>query len=846
VAFWAFAEIVRGRIGAIEGDDPSTVADRLREALEEYVPDLAERDYLRPRLATLVGAADAAVPADGFARPDLFAAWRTFVERLAGAESSVTLVIEDLQWADDGLLDFLEHLLETVQVPVFILTLSRPELLQRRPQWGTGRRATSVYLEPLTAASMAAVVEGLVEGLPADVRDALVERAEGVPLYAVETVRALIDRDAVVPREGRYVLAPDAAERVDLAALSAPASLTALIAARLDALPALERRVVQDASVLGSSFSAAGLAAVTGNGDSAQVLDSLVRKEILAIEVDPRSPERGNYRFVQGLVRTVAYDTLGRRDRKLRHLAAAAYYEAEPDSDDLAGVIASHYLSARDAAPADPDASDLATRAVGLLERAGARATALGSTSEGLRYVRSALELATEPEDRARIASAGATVALAGGELQAAVDLGSLSREVWTELGRPDLAAIAVSYAADALVVLGDASEAKALLDATLATVDGVKGYERATMQLLAAMASALRSLGMTEQSMSCYERSATLAEALSDWPALIRMLNSYGGTLFTVGRPTMGLALITAALELARREQVVGGDILPLNNLVALQLYRDLPTARQRGEEGLAAAQRHGERLNEAWIGFNLAIVTWLDGSWDTVEEIVAESSSGSVRESFIGEMSQLPLAMVRHARGLAFAMPELRVIMGSADLGSRHFAELLEAVVAYEDGRIEQAADLAARGTDGMYALAGIEDDFPLFWVPAVEYAIAAGRTEEARRMLDQVGDTPAGLVPDYLRAQLSRLRGLILAAEGDDAAAEVELRQGAAALLAFGAPFYAARAHLELAELLSRTGRSSEARAEAESAHEAFVTLGATPWVERATVTATLASV
>jgi class 3 adenylate cyclase/tetratricopeptide (TPR) repeat protein len=846
VAFWALAEMVRGRMGALEGDEPAVLAERLREALEVHVPDAAEREYLRPRLATLVGATDPAIPADGFARPDLFAAWRTFVERLAGEEHSVTLVVEDLQWADDGLLDFIEHLLETVQVPVFILTLSRPELQQRRPQWGTGRRATSVYLEPLTAAAMGTVVDGLVEGLPSDVRNALVDRAEGVPLYAVETVRALIDRDAVVPREGRYVLADDAAERVDLTAMSAPASLTALIAARIDALPAAERRVVQDAAVLGSSFTSAGLVAVTGSDDHAAVLDSLVRKEILAIELDPRSPERGHYRFVQGLVRTVAYETLGRRDRKLRHLAAATYYEAEPDSDDLAGVIASHYLSARDAAPGDPDAADLSTRAVGLLERAGARATALGSTSEGLRYVQAALELATQPEDRARIASSGAKVAYAGGEIETAVELGTTSFELWRDLGRPDLAGTAAAYAADALVLRGDPVEARTLIESTLPTVDGLPGCERATMLLLTAMSSALRSLGEAERAFACYERAATLAEALSDWPTLIRTLNSYGGNLFTVGRPTMGLALISAALDLARREQIVGGDILPLNNLVALQLYRDLPISRQRGEEGIAAARRHGERLSEAWLGLNMSIVSWLDGSWDQVEQLIDETVSGSVSASFLAEMALVPLAMTRLARGQSFELPELRVIDNSDDLGSHMFASLLRAIVAFEQGQVEQAADLASTGVDGMHRLAGIEDDFPLFWVLAIEYALAAGRSAEAKRVLDMVASAPSGLVPDYLRAQLSRMRGLILAADGDDAAAEPELRRGAEALRSYGTPFYAARARLELAELLTRVGRSSEALAEAELARDAFAALGATPWAERATVTATLASV
>jgi class 3 adenylate cyclase/tetratricopeptide (TPR) repeat protein len=846
VAFWAFAEMIRGRVGALEGDDPHVVAERLRASLEEHVPEPAERDHLRPRLATLIGAADSAIPDEGFPRPDLFAAWRTYLERLAGAEHVVALVVEDLQWADEGLLDFFEHLLETVHVPVFILTLSRPELQHRRPQWGTGRRATSIFLEPLTPAVMSSVIDGLVSGLPVEVRDALVERAEGVPLYAVETVRALIDRDAVVPREGRYVLAEDAHERVDLTALSAPASLTALIAARLDALPAAERRAVQDASVLGSSFSAAGLAAVTGSADNAELLDSLVRKEILAIEIDPRSPELGHFRFVQGLVRTVAYDTLGRRDRKLRHLAAATYYEGEPDSDDLAGVIASHYLSARDAAPSDPDSDELSQRAVALLERAGARATALGSTTEGLRYVKSALELATEAEDRARIASAGAQVAFAGGELQTAVELGTLSRDLWHDLGRPDNAATATSSAADALVVLGAAGEARTMLEQALPTVDGVPGCERATMLVLTTMSSALRSLGIIEPAMVCYERAATLAEALSDWPQLIRILNSYGGGLFTFGRPTMGLALIQASLDLARREQVVGGDIMPLNNLVALQLYRDLQTAKQRAEEGVTAARRHGERLNEAWIGLNLSIVSWLDGSWDRVEQVVEEISTGSIRESFLGEMALLPLALTRHARGQAFELPELRVIQDTADLGSHCFAELLEAVVSFERQEVQPAADLAARAADGMYALAGLEDDFPLFWVVAIEYALAAGRVGEARRLLDQVAGKPAGLVPAYLRAQLSRLRGLIYVTAGDDTAAEPELRQAIDALRAYGAPFYTARAQLELAELLTRTGQSSDARAQAEQAHLAFTGLGATPWAERASVTASLASV
>src|SRR5581483_9971394 len=124
---------------------------------------------------------------------------------------------------------------------------------ERFPSYGTGRRATTIYLEPLSPPAMGAVIDGLVEGLPADVRDSLIDQSEGIPLFAVETVRALIDRDAVIPREGRYVLAPDAASRVDLSDVALPTSLHTLIASRLDALPADERLAVQDAAVLGQS-----------------------------------------------------------------------------------------------------------------------------------------------------------------------------------------------------------------------------------------------------------------------------------------------------------------------------------------------------------------------------------------------------------------------------------------------------------------------------------------------------------------------------------------------------------------------------------------------------------------
>ena len=219
---------------------------------------------------------------------------------------------------------------------------------------------------------MGLLVDGLVGGLPSEVRGQLVERAEGVPLFAVETVRSLIDRDLVVPSEGRYVLA-DGVE-AQLSEMAAPASLQALVAARLDALSADERKVVSAASVLGLTFTVEGITVLAGEHlDLDAVLTSLVGKQILSLQSDRFSAEFGQYRFVQAVVRQVSYEMLSRRDRKARHLAVAAWLEATLDpNDDVAGVVAQHYLDAVDSSvEGDGDVPDLVATATRLLERGG-------------------------------------------------------------------------------------------------------------------------------------------------------------------------------------------------------------------------------------------------------------------------------------------------------------------------------------------------------------------------------------------------------------------------------------------------------------------------------------------
>ncbi|HEX7398422.1 MAG TPA: adenylate/guanylate cyclase domain-containing protein [Candidatus Limnocylindrales bacterium] len=353
ITFWALGEMVRGRAGLAETDDEATTRAGVARIVREHVPDDTEARWIESALLALLGL-DTGLGAD-----QLFAAWRTFFERLA-AKAPVVMVFEDLHHADNGLLDFIDHLMDWSRTsPIMVITLARPELLERRQDWGAGKRSfTSITLEPLPPDDMERLLAGLVPGLPPKTARAIVARADGIPLYAVETVRMLL-------AQGRLVLRGDAYQPVgDFDDLAVPETLTALIAARLDGLDPADRGLVEDAAVLGQSFSVAGLAAVSGlaSEELEKRLGGLVRRELLALDVDPRSPERGQYGFVQSLIREVAYNTLAKRDRKVRHLAAARFFESLA-TDELAGGLASHYLAAQRLAGDGAEADALAAQA---------------------------------------------------------------------------------------------------------------------------------------------------------------------------------------------------------------------------------------------------------------------------------------------------------------------------------------------------------------------------------------------------------------------------------------------------------------------------------------------------
>src|ERR1700691_2041269 len=209
VAFWALAEIVRQRLGIAEEDPAEVAAGKLAAGLDRFVADPGERAYTGARLGRLLGVAFGADGAAALSREELFAGWRLFFERLA-ATQPVVLLIEDAQYADTGLLDFLDHLIDwSRDLPVYVLVFAQPELGQARPGFGAGRIRIMLTLDPLDPVSMDRLVDALVPGMPTAARAAISGQAQGIPLFAVETVRSLIDRDIVQPVDGVYRLVGD-------------------------------------------------------------------------------------------------------------------------------------------------------------------------------------------------------------------------------------------------------------------------------------------------------------------------------------------------------------------------------------------------------------------------------------------------------------------------------------------------------------------------------------------------------------------------------------------------------------------------------------------------------------
>ncbi len=624
VTFWALGEMVRRRAQLAEGDDAATTRAGVTAALEEHVRDAEDRRFIEPTLLALLGVDEA--PPGG--RERLFAGWRLFLERLSD-EATVALVFEDLQWADDGLLDFIEHVLEwSRSYPIFILTLARPELLERRPTWGGGRASSSLALEPLSDAEMRELLTGLVPGLPASAVRTILERASGIPLYAVEMVRMLV-------AEGRLETTGDGTYRPvgDLGALAVPGSLHALIAARLDALDPADRALLQDAAVLGQTFAVPALAAVSGStpDEIEPRLRALARRELVGLDTDPRSPERGHYGFVQALIREVAYGTLSRRDRRARHLAAARHFESIGD-EELAGALATHYAAAYEASPEGPEAAALATQARIALRAAAERATELGAQEQALGYLERAMGLATGAEHAELLGRAGTVAGMMGRHAEAEAYL-RRAVDAYRALGDASGTAGATADLALNLMRGGQVEAAISTVETAIAE-RGDRLDDEPGARLSSALAWAYMWLQQDAKAVAWAERALAVAEHLRMIETVVEALTTKGAALVTAGRPVEAVVVLEGCVRLAEERGLITAAFRARVNLALSRADDDPCAALSENRSGAAAARRLGYPDILAFFVGNGAELAMRTGEWDWA----------------VGELSEL-LPMVENA---------------------------------------------------------------------------------------------------------------------------------------------------------------------------------------------------
>nr|WP_246415930.1 adenylate/guanylate cyclase domain-containing protein [Nocardioides luti] len=825
VAFWAFAEMVRSRLGILEGDEAGEVDRKLRAGVEAVCATPSEAAWLTPRIAALLGSG-----AGTFDRTDLFASWTTFLERVGG-DLPVVLLFEDFQHADTGLLDLVEHLLETIRARLYVLTFTRPELLERRPTLAASRRATLVDLPPLGDEAMSVLLDGLVADLPSRARQALVSRAAGVPLYAVETVRSLIDRDAVVAREGRYVFVDHDHARVDLDQLQAPTSLQTLIAARLDTLTPQERRVVQDASVLGLTFRLSALEALSGLG--AHELDAplagLVRKGVLGTQNDPRSPELGQYRFVQAIVREVAYSTLARKDRRLLHLAAADHLEQEEAAESLAGVIAQQLLDALEASSADdPDRQVVTDRARGLLVAAAQRAQSLGSQDEALRQLLAAIALHPLPEEDARLHLLACQAAFHAGLPGQAEELSTRAAVLGREVGDASAAASALVYLARTRIQQGRPREAGQAADEGIELVDGTedragRGVE---IELLMARGASSRALGDYAQQQAATLRLLPLADDFRDPALRVRALNALGLMLTDLRSPTAYLAVLERAVKIAREERLLGELLRSLNNMISETYTEDLAAAAEIAAEAVVVARQVGESQQTEHGLINAGFTWWLRGDWDEAHAHLREWLDGHEPTAMASTL-RLIQAFVLTARGEP--LPDGR-LADSEDAYEQYGADLVTALRVRATGDVATAARLAAEAGRRQYGSLETYEDIEVQLPVAVELQLEAGDLTTARELLGMFEPLAGERGRAITRGELPRLRALVALAAGEDP--ETDLREAESAHAAYGAPYLLARTRLDLGRWLLGRDRRDEALPLLAAAREVFARLGAHP--------------
>jgi class 3 adenylate cyclase/tetratricopeptide (TPR) repeat protein len=649
VAYWPLGEVIRAECGIVDGDPPATAWTKLTQRLSQLMDDpQRESGASLPSRVALIGrllGIEAPDEPAGFeeqdaqrAREASFAAVRACMEGLA-RERPLVLVWEDIHWADEGMLDLIEHLVQWSRAPVLQICLTREELLERRVGWGGVRRdATTVFLEPLGEEHTRELISSLLAiDEPGDgVIATVAARAEGNPLFAEEMVRRLAEEEGA-----------NAAEL--------PATVQALLAARLDSLEPFQRRLLAHAAVVGRTFWEGALAPVVQaeGGDLQEALRGLREKDLVVVGEGSALAGEPELAFKHALIRDAAYEMLPKAVRAQKHFEVAEFIELRAGQrvEEVVALLAEHYGRAAqlgaELSLAGAELEPYRVKALHYLEAAGDAATAFYSNAEAFSQYQAACEHAAgDAAALARLQEKQGDVALRLGRVDAAIaaweqaldyhrthdelePVAELHRKIGAGLAHKGQRKQAIEHHQRGINLIKDGEPSLAL----------VRLYEEA--------AWLYTQTGDNMLAIYASEKALRLAEQLGEVRAASRAHGIFGRVFGRIGDSVKARENLERAVELARgsdaHETVLALTALG-HHLESSE--GDYAAAAGAYRDALALARQIGDVPAEIELHAAVAQLALYAADWEEVTRSSDASAELSEREGLVGKLC-LPYAL-------------------------------------------------------------------------------------------------------------------------------------------------------------------------------------------------------
>ena len=735
ITYWALSEIVKAEAGILETDTPATALGKLGVALEALLSDPEERTWVLTRLAPLVGSEqETAVD-----KAERFAAWHRLVSAM-GEQRPTVLVIDDLQWADPSLVEFLAEVPDVARgIPVLLVCTARPEFFQEHPTWGGGQaNAVTVRLDPLDEEATGALLDELLadDDLDEETRREITIRCGGNPLWAQEFVRMLRER-------------PSGGE------LAIPDTVQSIVSARVDLLDPEVKSVIQAAATVGKSFWTGAVAAALDEADDLDsALRELNRRELVRRERTSTVAGESEYAFTHAVVRDVAYAQTPRAVRARRHHTVARWLEDLPGERvaDRAEVIAHHDAEALRLATATDmaDVTEFIEAAITSHRRAAEQAARLDLNAQ-LGHLEAALELVPQGEGRR-------------GRLL--YDLGV----VLTDLGRVDEGEKALLEARDELRanedfeawgmtlaklgqfawVTGRPEQARAYSEEAIGELEELPPGP-ALAQLYSHQAGSYWLRGDSEKAIEAVERVRPIVEVHGELEARRRILWADGGARFDLGDPS-GIEPFRQTLRMAiESDDSMAIVVSHLNLGEQLRTAFGPEEAIAVHERGRELAIKRGVVSGRRFIEGSLAVDYFIAGRWDDALAVVESALDSPERLSYVegtflgvkamldASRGEAPSDVGQTVDGLVAQAEEMKDLQ--AVVPTHEGAMWVKLASGDEQGALAHAHTVVELSGATRYLL----DSFPVIWVLA-----RAGE-------LERVGD----LLPELRRFDMPRPR-------------------------------------------------------------------------------------